>query len=277
MPTVSDDAGKSAIWYWPSTNAGAVKISIGTSFDDMNIDPIHEGSTNRTGGGRQIRVHLGRYDRVTCTVVVHTNRALYRALWGLEDHIRRGGLCAVAGNTVKAYASYVSTPLRPGDTVLRTQGSPFPSGVQTDGYPAVTLANGDEIVVQSAWPDSRCEIATVTSHSGDRIVCSGLTLDHTPPVLVRHFYFYPTMRLDPDAFERPALPVAHGYVHSVELALAEDAGAWKAAAGLGGAPLRQEGSKQGPTLDTYIDQTLQAATGSASLGTGRRITGQAKR
>ena len=224
-----------------------------------------------SAAGRTHRTHLGAYFVARMLLDTFSLRNVYLALLNLEGHLRRGGYCSIAADTTKAYAAFSSQVLLPGSTIIQTSGSPFPSGVQTNGYPDVTLANGDEVVLQSVWPDSTYEYATVSSHVGDRItLTAGTIFAHRPPVMVRHIHMFPAMVLAQDA--PPSVVTAtHGLWYTLDLPLEEDPAAWVAAAGLGGAPLAQPSSSVGPRFDDWVKDQAQnnAAAGGGSTRSPR--------
>lgn len=270
MPTVTDTSGIWAIWYWPAPGRGATKVDGDEPASDLQYEIVATGASGRSAGGSYSTITLGAYFKGRLISENFRDHTLKRDLLSFEVHAKRGGAFQLSSNTVKAWAGFGSKPLGPGDTIIQTQGSSFPSGVQTDGLPDVELVAGDEVVIQSAWPESTIEFATISAHDGKKVtLAEGLRYYHQPPVLVRHIEFHPVVNLAPEARSRPIVTSDHGWGYTLDLAWEENSQGWASVAGLGGAPLNQPDGNGGGRidLDTLLNRNnLGAGTGKKPVG-----------
>ena len=181
------------IWYYPDPAGAVVEIDIGEGLSDLqkNGAVVQSASesvsgavyTNQTSARSMVRVINERF----------TSYALARQLETLENHLRRGGVIAVAEESSKAFAGYLNFPLpSSGATSFSLQGTPWPfAGV-------ITLAGGNEFVLQSPSPKYLRELGLLTSHgAGNTMTVPATVYDYSaePWVLFRTRGFWPLLRL----------------------------------------------------------------------------------
>jgi hypothetical protein len=181
-----------AIYWYPSTTAGLETIDIGTPLGELQVGPVDIGSSHASLGGHVYDAHLGSYLRLRVQRDFgNSNHALYRNLMTLQNHLNRGGYVGLATDTAKAWAAFVRSTPRRDNTVLNCEQNQFFNT-------SAALVAGDEVVIESAVPESSREWSTVTSLSSNVLtLAAGLIFDYKQrPILARYEGFYPLLALE---------------------------------------------------------------------------------
>jgi len=156
--------GNAAIYWYPSENAGLETIDIGEGFaGDLEVEEVAMGGY-ATSLTHRFDAPMGSFLRVSLR---HTfgsaGHSLYRSLMALQNHLNRGGYCGIATNTTKAWAAFATARVFRDQAVIQCRAPQFYN------LTSPTIASGDEIVIESAVPESRREWQTATSLSANRL------------------------------------------------------------------------------------------------------------
>ncbi len=151
-------------WYYPDPTGDPVSIDLADTLSDLVETPITEATDARgldwvtarsvKGAGLRIRVVLERFGGPSTS-------SLERSLRTLENHLHRGGLCAFAADSAKAWAGVSSSALVPGATSWTGSGRLFNALA-----PSATLASGDELVIETASPENMRQYLTAGATMG---------------------------------------------------------------------------------------------------------------
>jgi hypothetical protein len=198
-------------FYWYPSDAGTLETTdLGEGMSDIQETPLVAAEDAYTGSYGLTRNFIASCYRVRLVLErfgAPGTSSVERALRTLESHLHRGGSVGFTRDQSKAWAGSVGTgryALR-GSTLLYTSGSLF-----TAWSPSGTLANGDEVVVESANPIANREFKTASSiTAGQLTLAAGLTYDHTTQTFARWRDFYPTLKLPKDQLGRPIVTHDH--------------------------------------------------------------------
>lgn len=187
--------GQPRFYYYPDETGSLEIIDLGEGLSDLQETPGAIATDTYAADGKAYR----SFQRDTFEVRIVLERfgtpgvsSLERKLLTLQSHLQRGGWVGFSRDHAKAWASMRSGAASRGDTIFYTPGSGFTSWSSSG-----TLAAGDEVVIESAPPDSRRELSTVSSLSsgGDVTLGAGLIYSYDGHPLIRWRDFYPTLRL----------------------------------------------------------------------------------
>lgn len=242
--------GNAKLWWYPHPGGTVAEIDLGeelTTLDDSTI-PVQTGA--QTVELRDYTIQTATITRVSFSLEKFGDEAIYRQLKALESHLQRGGACALASDSAKAFAAYLTVMPARGGTFLNAGDTPW------DGYNvAAAVAAGDEICLETAQPLARRELAVLTQVIGSgHTISPGCILDYTdePFVLLRHRGFYPALRLPQADRGRKLLQTQHWVVHSFIAELEVVPVAYGVFAGLEGeSVVGPTGS--GRTMDEILD------------------------
>jgi len=196
-----------------------------TDFDD---DPLVEtsGAISQTGRdytvvGRtapRLRLYFRKLRRYSSAGAL-----VERQLRGFIDHLKRGGVCAVALDQDKAWASFAVGPVEQNDGSAQTQGDLFGGAFETNPLPA----SGDEVWIQGAYPERRRELLAVSGYAsaGNTVSFgSAVSIDAAAPALLHTRDFWPVMVLPQDQRGRKLLTVERGRHFTLDMTLEMDTG-----------------------------------------------------
>jgi hypothetical protein len=228
--------GDAAIWvYWggvaPLYKIPVPQVAPGVS--SLQIAPVTAAARAARWSGA-VFIRMGaRYDAVRLViegVSMDTEPELYRDLRALEEHLKGNEPIAFALDESRAWASYVS-PVK-GSTTLAHTGNDWAAFNSS-----ATLSSGDSVVIRSmgasgGWREEQ-PVSTFSSTLINFGLGSPIRFLH-PPLgvsLVRHEGFWPLLRLQESAFDRPLLTVDQGRTFTFAAELYEDTDALSGANG----------------------------------------------
>lgn len=200
-----------AFYFFPAPGGPAVEIDLNEDLSDLQFNPSPNQSISEGLGGRQAITSFSNRATVRTVFENFTNPAIVRALYLLEDHLKRGGVVAVATNKSAAWAGYLLEIPGRGDTSFEIAGQPF----QYQGTPP-TAPDGDELEFLGSQPLALRERQVINGDTtGSTIsIDSGLLLDFASQgaswVLARHRGFWPVLRLPAD-FPRSTPLLTHDH------------------------------------------------------------------
>jgi len=217
------------VYLYPRTGVSVEKVDLSgsASLTDLQRDPTKVAGYARTYGGSLVSTVSGGYDRVRVVVERASERedsvsAFRDKAHAIIDHLQRGGRIGFALDSAKACVHRVTSAVIPGSTSLNVTQSAAKTWESS-----AALAVNDRVVVSSALPLRMREEGTVASVPGS--YPGAVTLDravwfrHTgAPVILRHYGFFPALRLDPDAAGEPLIVSERGYVFTLSLPLIEE-------------------------------------------------------
>lgn len=217
--------GDAAIWvYWggltPLDKIAIPEVAPGVS--DLQIAPqTMAARAARWSGALHIR-QGARYDAVRLViagVAMDSEPELYRDLRALEEHLKANHPLALALDEDKAWAAYVTVTR--GATAIAHTGNDWAAF-----NASAALSGGDNVVVRSMGATAGWrEELSVNAVSGSTINTfpEKVRFFHGPlTTLVRHEHFWPVLRLQDAAFDRPLLTVESGRTFSFAADLYED-------------------------------------------------------
>lgn len=216
----------SRIYVYPRIGSAVVKVDI-AHLTDLQISPVKISGHSLTVSGGGASTVDGGYDRVRIVVERRSERlaavADYRdQMRGIADLLQRGGRIGFALDTTKAAYSRVMTSNPAGLSIIATTGS-----LTTSWEASGAVAAGDRVVLASDVPARAREEHTIDSVTGTGPITTVLNravwFDHdSPPLTLRHYGFYPALRLDPDAAQESLVLSERGYVFTASFPLVED-------------------------------------------------------
>lgn len=210
------------IYWYPRATAALHTIDVPQAPNDLQVvrDKVTGGGIS-LGGAVNIVPQQG-YDRVRLVVERRSERLASLYEWRdeartLVDHLLRGGSIGFALDTTKAF--------------LCTPGSPFIHGLSSVAVsgnalsawePSATLAADDRLVVSSSNPERMREEATVASYSAGSLgLDRAVRFQHSGVTAIRHWGFYPVLKLDPAAEPRDIDVSERGFAWTLNLPLVE--------------------------------------------------------
>tara|TARA_R100001440_G_scaffold7515_1_gene14695 strand:+ start:4604 stop:5446 length:843 start_codon:yes stop_codon:yes gene_type:complete len=167
------------------------------------------------GGGRIVTIR-GRYNFAA-------HAATIRALQTLNSHLRSGGRIAFVLDSDKAFMSRLVFPGFSGKSTINVDVNALPFG-------AVTLASGDELLIQQTSPlrYERCVISgtpTASTIGQNLPLSANLFYEHPRHTVVRTEYCFPSLYLDAAGSNSPSAwlsDVRHpGLVYDLDINLVE--------------------------------------------------------
>lgn len=213
--------GVSKFYWYPRAGGSLETTSLGERITDIQEEEVAVVADAGNAYGQMYRVHQGSTLRVriVCERFGPVGAsATERALVSLQAHLMRGGLVGFATDHDKAWAGCASTAAR-GASTVHSDGSGF-AGWEADA----TLEVGDEVVIESAWPEAQREVATVGLVVADPpvsvlVASPGLVYGYDGAVIVRHRDFYPALRLPQDQVGRRIVTHDHRLNFTLDVTL----------------------------------------------------------
>ena len=215
--------GNAKIWYYPDASGTVEEIDLGEPLSDLQVETVvdqavaegisgHQ-STDQYSGRAQIRLIVERF----------ASASTYRALAALREHLRRGGLCAVAEDSVSAWAAFATTiPVR-GATSLYTFTAPWPFVAA----PTVTAAEVELIGSQpSGLRETLLTSGTFTGNTNQTVTfASGVRFNHSQDgarwLLLRQRGFWPLLRMPIDQRNQSVITDDHRITYTLDVVLEE--------------------------------------------------------
>lgn len=220
------------IWYYPDPDEpSAIEIDIGRKLNDRKGPvPWVQQSVSTTYTGLQTVVHYGGRSSIRLQVIGRLGadtegRSLRRKLYGLINHLQRGGSCIVAEDKDYAFAAFNASGLGVGRHLTT-----FSYRVNLFEYlRAAVDITGREIVVSSDFGKFLSEMKVVTSHdyTNKLINMGGVDFNYTDAewIMVRESGSWPAMMLPEDQRNGDFLPHEHEISFVMDLPLVEDTAA----------------------------------------------------
>jgi len=216
----------SRIYWYPRASSPLVKTDPYLGLTDFQPDRKKLGGGGIALGGKVTLIPQQGYDSVRLVCERRSERMAALSEWRdeahtLVDHLQRGGSIGFALDTTKAFLCAPSSPFIAGLTTMAVGGNLFSAWES-----AATLAADDRMVISSSNPDRMREENTVSAYSA-----GSLTLDrearfeHSGIITIRHWGFYPVLKLDPAAIGQNLAPSERGFVFTLTLPLIEDVSA----------------------------------------------------
>ncbi len=226
--------GNAVIWYYPHPHEAVIEIDLGGPLSDLQLTPQVEQDVSLARAGRQATAHVASFYLVRVIVERTVSAATARALMLLLAHLQRGGLCMVAEDKDKAYASLIQTHPVLGDTLFGSSTIDRMWEALLTG--TITLASGDTVVLQGSASTGIREALLVSSHSGTTVNLSTpiaypwTRLGPKDVLIARHEGFWPALRMPARSRGQRALTHDHRNTYTLDLALEEDVDALAIAA-----------------------------------------------
>jgi len=263
------------LYWYPRATAALHTIDVPQTPNDLQVvrDKVTGGGISL--GGAVNLVPMQGYDRVRLVVERRSERLASLYEWRdeartLVDHLLRGGSVGFALDTTKAF--------------LCTPGSPFVHGLSSVGVSgnalasweaAATLSADDRLVISSSNPDRMREEATVASFTAGTLgLDRAIRFQHSGLTSIRHWGFYPVLRLAPEAQPRDLDVSERGLVWTLNLPLVEVVPDVEALiAGLGsGLVLAGTSSTPDGVTASSVDDAISAGRGFIEGVGGRALT-----
>lgn len=201
--------GTSKIWLYPHAYGTVTEIDLGETLSDLQFTPTVDQAISEGMTGIQA---ITRFSARAAVRVVHerfTSAAVAREMYMVEDHLKAGGVIALAVDNLKAWAGYATTIPTRGDTTIEVANQVWPYRANA------TMDTGDEVEILSNQPRVFREFREVTG----TITGNSLTLSESLRyayrdegaiwVLVRERGFWPALRLPKEG--RGAALVTHDH------------------------------------------------------------------
>lgn len=226
--------GNPTIFYYPDSSGTLEEIDL-VDVSDIEVSTERfrsdaQGVTGRLSITDYGTRHVVRIVRARFAGLTTAGEDLVAELTTLQNHLQRGGSCGFAFDKDKAWAGFLRSRKKRGDTVLKTHGNVFYNS-------AAALVANDRVYLQSANPEGRIEgPSRISTQVGDVItLAAGLKGKYENlPVLVRHRDFYPTLRMPSGAVDSPIITTDQRMNYTLDMNLVEDVDSMFKFAGYGG-------------------------------------------
>lgn len=213
----------SAVIYWyPDAGTTLEQITLSRSqwTDIQEMPEVRRAEAESVGGVQGVSTYAhpmrARFIFQRFSGLDSTGQSLARKLMTLQNHLDRGGVCYVANVSTKAWAGYSSSGFTRGTTSISHNGLAW--GL----YTSATLANGDEVVIQSFAPDCKREYGTVSALGSRTLtLSSGLVFSYSDAFFIRHRDFYVAMRF-PTGQRQNILTHDYRRLYTLDMTLEED-------------------------------------------------------
>lgn len=225
----------SRLYWYPRPASPLVKTDPYLGFTDMQPDRRKLGGGGISLGGNVTLIPEQGYDSLRLVCERRSERMSALSEWRdeahtLVDHLQRGGSIGFALDADKAFLCVPTSPFVAGLSTIPVGGNIFSAWESS-----ATLAADDRMVISSSNPDRMREENTVSAFSaGSLTLDRSVRFDHSGFVIIRHWGFYPVLKLDPAALGQNLAPSERGFVFTLTLPLVEDVAALEALVGAAG-------------------------------------------
>lgn len=210
------------IYWYPRATAALHTIDVPQAPNDLQVvrDKVTGGGIS-LGGAVNIVPQQG-YDRVRLVVERRSERLASLYEWRdeartLVDHLLRGGSIGFALDTTKAFLCTPASPFIHGLSSVSVS-----SNALSAWEPSAALAADDRVVLASSNPERMREESTVASYSAGSLgLDRTIRFQHSGLTAIRHWGFYPVLKLDPSAQPRDIDVSERGFVWTLNLPLVE--------------------------------------------------------
>lgn len=217
--------GNAKIWYYPTPGGTVEEIDLGEGLSDLQVETRTDQAVAEGISGMQATSQYSARATVRVIDERFTSASLHRKLYALREHLRRGGLCAIAEDCDKAWAAFAATiPVRTSSSVtIAANAVPWPY----DDAPS--LASGEEVEILGSQPlGLRCFTTTGSTISGNaatNVTMAGVTFDFVEAgarwVLLRQRGFWPLLRMPISERNQPMITDDHRISYTLDVVLEE--------------------------------------------------------
>ena len=199
-------------------------ITLSEELSDLQVTPKRDVIDSFGIHGGRSRELLRPWVDIRIVLDRFNDRALFRKLTAMINHLERGGVITFCNDSDKAFAARTRAAEAQDSSIMDL--TPQDTDLYTT-HPA-TLANGDEVVIESGPPAGKREYHTIASHTtdgtgGTRLVigADGLDLfdDYPAGSVVRFSDLYPTLILGPGQVGGALLTHDHRITYTLDLLL----------------------------------------------------------
>lgn len=208
------------LYWYPEDNEPLRTLDLGRAWRELTrVMTRDQVNAQAADGGRTMATFTSMF---ACSARAEylTDAGVVRELQAIEDHLQRNGLVGLAEEDGRTWGGFARTPPSAGATEVKIAENLWStwSTVETDV--------GDTVIVQGASPRGRWEEAVIASINAAKLkitFASGLRYDYSdePYVLVRDAAFWPLLRLQTGALNRPVLTTDHRITWRAALDLEE--------------------------------------------------------
>lgn len=191
--------GNAYLYWYEERRAPISTLDLGAGLEDLIAESVAQGTIEEGLGGHVWPTPLGHYEVIEAILSGLVTAATWRVLRRLERVMDRGGLLGLSADHGKAFAGAISGPVNRGATSLAVGPNVF------SGWSAsAALASGDQVVIESAWPECGWHLTTLSGSLAATGGTASLT-DALPatltqgPFTLRYADFYPLLSRRGDA------------------------------------------------------------------------------
>lgn len=191
--------GNATLYWYEEPRAPLSTLDLGAGLDDLLAESVPQGEITEGLGGHVFPVPLGHYEVVEATMTGIVSASTWRVLRRLERVMDRGGLVGLSADHAKTAAHRIIGPVTRGTTSIVCGPS-----VLSGWSGSASLASGDAVVIESAWPECRWHMTTLSgslvSTGGTVTIADALPADmRQGPFSLRHADCYPMLSRRGDA------------------------------------------------------------------------------
>ena len=213
-------------FYYLPDGANLTRVTLDECLTELQVQPVTYGDAATSASGSVSAVTYGHAWRVRILLERFRDDAdtRRRKLQALINHLQRGGYVGFSADHSRAWGANCSSAPGNGDTTVSVGANDF-SSYSASG--AVTA--GDNIILQSPNPSGLVEMIRLASFTGagapytmGLLGGTQVELDHVATTFARWEWFWPRLRLDPDARLANLLTSERQWVYTLDLPLVTD-------------------------------------------------------
>ena len=179
-------------------------------------------------------------------------------LVAVENHLQLGGTIILAGHAEFAWAGFASVLPLAGGRLIPIEGDIYRE------LGGGLIGAGDHIILQSDSPKQVLERHRVFSQTTRDFVTTEWGVDHDwqeigTYCLLRHWSFFPALRLAKEAIGRPILTTNRENTWTFDAVLDEDIDKLRALSQAGGVPVQGTTDTGLETQDSVVESQLESA------------------
>lgn len=255
------------IWLYPHAYGTVEEIDLGEDLSDLQYNPRHDQAVSEGMTGEQATTRFSSRAMVRVVQERFTSAAVARKLYLVEDHLKAGGVIAVAATASSAWAGYCTRiPARGESSIEVVNQSIWP--YQT----TPTMLDGDEIELVANQPRALREYLSISGVTSGKTVTLAESIRYSYLdegalwVLARHRDFWPALRLPADRRGDDLLTHDHRISYTFDAQLEEAIDVLEAFAGVPSitSSTTTVGGSRGPSMGTVS----QGGFGSFGGGSG---------
>lgn len=214
--------------WWPHMTVGSgarETITLTEDLSDLQVTPKRDVNDTYSVQGGRSRELLRPWVEVRIVLERFTDRALFRKFSAMINHLERGGYVAFGVDSEKAYMMSTEVSRFQGQTTIDTTGN-LATAYHAD---TASVANGDEIIIESAPPKASREYHTIGAYAAGTTGSAGITFtlgsgealqdDFEGGSRLRYSDFWPTMILPNSGVGSALLTHDHRISYTLDLNL----------------------------------------------------------